>query len=54
VKGVYFDASRDRWATEIKVDKTKIYLGRFLTKEEAAAAYAEASRKYHGEFGRTA
>jgi hypothetical protein len=32
--------------------KRSVHLGTFQTVEAAAAAYAEASRKYHGEFGR--
>ena len=41
-----------RWCAEIWVDYKKISLGYFLTEAEAAAAYKEASVKYHGEFSR--
>ena len=50
-KGVY--KHRDKWRAEIRSDGRKYYLGVFATLSEAAAAYAEASKKLHGEFGRT-
>lgn len=37
---------------EIRVNKKKIYLGHFKTKELAAIAYNEAALKYFGEFAR--
>lgn len=42
------------WGSKISVNKEIIYLGTFRTKEEAHVAYCAASKKYHGEFGRTA
>lgn len=53
LKGVYFnDSSRNKkkWIAQISIDKKKIRLGRFCTKEEAHEAYVVASKKYHGEF----
>jgi hypothetical protein len=47
-KGV--TAHGKKWRTYIGWQKQKIYLGTYLTKEEAAAAYAEASNRLHGEF----
>lgn len=38
---------------QIIVDNKYIYLGRYFTAEEAQAAYDEASKKYHGEYGVT-
>jgi hypothetical protein len=53
-KGVSW-ASRDkRWRAQIQFNGQNIGLGHFKDKEAAHAAYVEASKKYHGEFGRTA
>ena len=51
-KGVY--RSRDRWRAQIKVNGTRIALGTFANIEDAAAAYAQAAPRYHGEFARPA
>ena len=47
-KGV--SANRDKWRAYIGWQKQRIYLGTYSTKEEAAAAYAEAANRLHGEF----
>lgn len=39
-----------KWATRIKVNQKDICVGLYKTKEEAAAAYNEAAKKYFGEF----
>lgn len=49
-KGVYYDAARGNWQAYICVDRRKIHLGRFTSPELASTAYAEAARKYFGEF----
>ena len=36
--GVSWDKSKDKWVAKIKVNKIVIYIGSFLTKEEAAQA----------------
>lgn len=53
-KGIYLDSSgaTNKWRAQIRVDGKKICIGRFLTAEEAEAAYAAASVKYHGEYSR--
>lgn len=52
IKGVGFCKQTKKWTCSIHVNNKKIWLGRYNTKEEAAKVYAEASKKYHGEFGR--
>ena len=51
-KGVYFDKISNKWKSSIQSNKKRIILGLFNTPEEAYAAYCEASKKYHGEYGR--
>jgi len=47
-KGVF--ASGKKWIAKIKVDDKYLYLGTYPIREEAARAYDEAAKKYHGEF----
>jgi len=51
-KGVYYHNRplRKRWHAQIYADGKNMFLGYFVTKEEAAFAYNEAAIKYHGEF----
>lgn len=53
VKGVTWNVKDRRWRAQIRVDRRVIYLGNFADVSAAAAAYAAASERYHGEFGRT-
>jgi len=39
------------WVAQIGIDKKRVYLGSFKTKELAHEAYKEASKKYHKEYG---
>jgi hypothetical protein len=50
-KGV--DFSFGKWRARIKIKGKKKHLGVFTSPEEAHAAYCRASKKFHGEFGRT-
>jgi hypothetical protein len=54
-KGVYpiTWAKCGGFVSRIKVDDKLKYIGTFATAEEAAFAYDEASRKFHGQYGRT-
>jgi hypothetical protein len=49
-KGVYYHASRNKWRARMYLKRRSVSLGYYSTKEEAAAAYAEASSRLHGEF----
>jgi len=49
-KGVF--ASLKKWQAKIKVDGKLLYLGTYLTPEEAARVYDEAAKKHHGEFAK--
>lgn len=52
VKGVSWHKSKGKWQARIKLNGTRLHLGLFEDIELAAAAYASASAKMHGEFGR--
>ena len=54
VKGVSWSEATKRWIAAIRVGGPKKYLGSFKELSDAAQAYAEASKKFHGEFGRVA
>lgn len=51
-KGVSFCKQTQRWVAQITVDYKNKKIGRFHSKEEAHAAYAERALMYHGEFAR--
>jgi hypothetical protein len=53
-KGVYWSKDRQRWVAQITINKVRTGLGRFHTKERAAAASEAAARKHFGEFARVA
>lgn len=51
-KGVHWRICTNKWQARIKIDGKRKHLGLFDCIHEAAAAYAAASEKLHGEFGR--
>jgi hypothetical protein len=53
-KGVSWYGPSGKWLAYIKVNGKQRHLGYHATPEQASAAYAKASAKLHGEFGRTA
>lgn len=52
VKGVCFDAARQKYLAQIRKDGKGYHLGRFDTIEEASAAYVRAATLLHGSFAR--
>jgi len=49
-KGVSWHKSSLKWQTRIIFEKRTIHLGTFKNEIDAAKAYDEAAKKYHGEF----
>ncbi|MHC4659502.1 MAG: AP2 domain-containing protein [Planctomycetota bacterium] len=49
-KGVSWNKKRKKWAAYIKKDSKQINLGNFNSEIQAAKAYDQAAKKYHGEF----
>ncbi len=50
--GVCWDNKRNLWLSQIKSFRKSIYLGHFAIEMDAASAYNEAAKKYHGSFAR--
>lgn len=51
-KGVSWLKESKKWRAAINIDGKKISLGCFVSESDAAIAYNEAAKKYHGEFAR--
>ncbi|WP_440864456.1 HNH endonuclease [Symbiopectobacterium purcellii] len=52
LKGVTFKPRTGRWEAQICCNRKSIYLGSFLTPQEAHEAYCKKSIELHGEFSR--
>lgn len=53
LKGTYFHKAARKWMAKIRVNWKYIYLGLYLTEEEAHEAYYKAAKQYFGEFARS-
>jgi hypothetical protein len=51
-RGVRFRKKSGRWVANIRTEGKKVWLGSFDNEIDAARAYDEAAKKYHGEFAR--
>lgn len=49
-KGVNWHSRSRKWKAQIRTNGSKRHVGMFGTPEEAARAYDEAAREFHGEF----
>lgn len=54
IKGVSFCKATSKWRASIMVYGKSINLGRYKNIDDAANAYAQAAKKYFGEFARVA
>jgi hypothetical protein len=51
-KGVSFNKNAGKWLVSIQVAKKPMYIGLFVSKENAMVAYELAAYLHHGEFAR--
>lgn len=49
-KGVNFNIRYQRWQAMITINGNRIWIGSFNNADDAARAYDQAAKKYHGEF----
>jgi hypothetical protein len=53
LKGASWHKSAKKWSSAIRVNGKRLYLGLYDCEADAHTAYRDASKKYHGEFGRS-
>lgn len=53
-KGVLWIPRISRWRAQIKVGSKRLYLGHFVSKQDAHSAYSKAAAKHFGVFARSA
>lgn len=51
-KGVVWDKINQKWVAQMKLNGKHLNFGRFLLKKDAAKAYNEGAKKYHGKFAK--
>lgn len=51
-KGVYWCSERKKWVAQIRVNRKRVFIGRFDTTKEAAKQYNIKSLELHGVYGR--
>ncbi|MCG3797047.1 HNH endonuclease [Bacillus toyonensis] len=51
-KGVHWDKEKNKWLAQIMIQRKNVFIGRYLTEEEAAYAYNQKAMELHGEFAR--
>lgn len=51
-KGVTWDKGRNKWQSRIKKDGKSIYIGRYVSEEEAGRAYNKKAIELFGEFAK--
>lgn len=52
-KGVHWDRDSGKWRAQLSRGGKCIFSAKFNSLEDASEAYAQAAKKYHGEFART-
>jgi len=52
IQGVCYEKRARKWIAVIYNEGKRIWIGTFETEIDAARAYDEAAKKYHGEFAR--
>ena len=52
IRGVSFNPRLNKFQAQIQIHKKHILIGNFDKKEDAAQAYNDAAKQYHGEFAR--
>ena len=53
-KGVFWSSQLQKWAAKINPDRKQVHLGYFDDPTEAHAAYANAAKRFFGQFARIA